>query len=96
MKLRESVAAKLGFDPTGAEFADGQVRSGGRPRAARRRRPLRGADGEDAIEYGDLAKRYQQSTFAAHFVEVGVDAYTGENAGAAHAGGLRSRPNPQP
>ena len=33
---------------------------------------------EDAIEYGDLAKRYQQSTFAAHFVEVGVDGYTGE------------------
>ena len=40
------------------------------------------ADGElvaeDAIEYGDLAKKYQQSTFGAHFVEVGVDALTGE------------------
>jgi len=33
---------------------------------------------EDSIEYGDLAKKYQQSTFGAHFVEVGVDAYTGE------------------
>ena len=33
---------------------------------------------EDAIEYGDLDKKYQQSTFGAHFVEVGVDAYTGE------------------
>ena len=33
---------------------------------------------EDAIEYGDLAKQYQQSTFAGHFVEVGVDAATGE------------------
>ena len=30
------------------------------------------------IEYGDLSKRYQQSTFGAHFVEVGVDAVTGE------------------
>ena len=29
---------------------------------------------EDGIEYGDLDKRYQQSTFGAHFVEVGVDA----------------------
>ena len=33
---------------------------------------------EDAIEYGDLDKTYQQSTFGAHFVEVGVDAATGE------------------
>ena len=30
------------------------------------------------IEYGDLDKKYQQSTFGAHFVEVGVDAATGE------------------
>ena len=40
----------------------------------RRRRSL----AEDSIEYGDLDKRYQQSTFGAHFVEVGVDAATGE------------------
>ena len=33
---------------------------------------------EDRIEYGDLGKRYQQSTFAGHFVEVAVDAATGE------------------
>lgn len=33
---------------------------------------------EDGIEYGDLAKRYQQSTFAAHFAEVAVDAATAE------------------
>ena len=40
-----------------------------------------GADGlvaEDGIEYGDLDKKYQQSTFGAHFVEVAVDAATGE------------------
>ena len=34
--------------------------------------------GEDAMEYGDLAKRYVQQTFGAHFVEVAVDAATGE------------------
>jgi xanthine dehydrogenase YagR molybdenum-binding subunit len=33
---------------------------------------------EDAMEYGDLDKKYQQSTFGAHFVEVGVHAATGE------------------
>ena len=59
-------------------FADGAVRSGNRSA------PLADValDGdlaaEDAIEYGDLAKRYQQSTFAGHFVEVGVDAFTAE------------------
>ena len=33
---------------------------------------------EDAIEYGDLNKRFQQSTFAGHFVEMAVNAFTGE------------------
>jgi xanthine dehydrogenase YagR molybdenum-binding subunit len=33
---------------------------------------------EDRIEYGDLDKKYQQSTFGAHFCEVGVDRATGE------------------
>ena len=42
----------------------------------RRRRAAWSA--EDSIEYGDLDKKYQQSTFGAHFVEVGVDAVTGE------------------
>ena len=32
---------------------------------------------EDKIEFGDLDKSWQLSTFGAHFVEVGVDAYTG-------------------
>src|SRR6202000_2392074 len=33
---------------------------------------------EESIDYGDLDKKYQQSTFGAHFVEVAVDAATGE------------------
>ena len=60
-------------------FADGQVRVGQPQRAARRRPPATASSSaEDAIEYGDLAKKHQQSTFGAHFVEVGVDAATGE------------------
>jgi xanthine dehydrogenase YagR molybdenum-binding subunit len=76
-KLREAVAQKLGFDAKDAIFADGQVTAGGR------RAPLAQAAeqselvAEDAIEYGDLDKKFQQSTFGAHFVEVGVDFYTG-------------------
>ncbi len=30
------------------------------------------------MEWGDLTKTHQQSTFGAHFVEVGVDLATGE------------------
>jgi xanthine dehydrogenase YagR molybdenum-binding subunit len=37
-----------------------------------------GLSAEDSIEYGDLAKQFQQSTFAGHFAEVGVDIATGE------------------
>jgi xanthine dehydrogenase YagR molybdenum-binding subunit len=33
---------------------------------------------EDTIEFGDLDKKFRQSTFGAHFVEVAVDAATGE------------------
>jgi hypothetical protein len=41
----------------------------------RRRAALRHSS---AFADGDLDKKYQQSTFGAHFVEVGVDAATGE------------------
>jgi xanthine dehydrogenase YagR molybdenum-binding subunit len=77
-RLREAVAQKLGFDPASAEFSDGQVRDGGRSI------PLADAAKsgeivvEDHIEFGDLDKRYQQSTFGSHFVEAAVNAYTGE------------------
>ncbi|MGK6318221.1 aldehyde oxidoreductase molybdenum-binding subunit PaoC [Sphingomonas sp. DT-204] len=78
MKLREAVAQKLGFNTTDATFADGQVRSGNRSvplgDAARSGELV----AEDFIEYGDLDKQYQQSTFGSHFVEAAVDAYTGE------------------
>jgi xanthine dehydrogenase YagR molybdenum-binding subunit len=78
VKLREAVAQKLGLDPATAQFADGKVSAGGRSM------PLGQAakDGEivaeDTIEFGDLAKKFQQSTFGAHFVEVGVDRATAE------------------
>ncbi len=78
VKLREAVAQKLGVPVDGAVFADGMVRSG------ERSVPLaEAAVGgelvvEDSIEYGDLDKKFQQSTFGAHFVEVGVDVATGE------------------
>jgi xanthine dehydrogenase YagR molybdenum-binding subunit len=78
MKLREAVAQKLGFNAGDAVFTDGQVRSGERSIPLAEAAGDRGLVAEDLIEFGDLDKRFQQSTFGAHFVEVGVDAATGE------------------
>ena len=77
-KLREMVAQKLGLDPAAAEFADGQVSAGGRSVPLRQAAEGGELNAEDKMEYGDLDKKYQQSTFGAHFVEVAVDAVTGE------------------
>ena len=77
-KLREVVAQKVGFNAGDAVFADGQVRSGGQSVSLASAAGDRGLVAEDAIEFGDFAKQKQQSTFGAHFVEVGVDAHTGE------------------
>jgi xanthine dehydrogenase YagR molybdenum-binding subunit len=78
VKLREVIAQKLGFDPADTLFAEGQVRSRNRSVPLARAAADNELVAEDAIEYGDLDKKYQQSTFGAHFVEVGVDAATGE------------------
>ncbi|MDB5761715.1 MAG: aldehyde oxidase and xanthine dehydrogenase molybdopterin binding [Herminiimonas sp.] len=78
VKLREAAAQKLGFDVADAVFANGQVRSGSRSAPLAQAAGEGGLVAEDGIEYGDLDKKYQQSTFGAHFVEVGVDAATSE------------------
>jgi xanthine dehydrogenase YagR molybdenum-binding subunit len=78
VKLREAVAARLGVAADGLEFADGAVRGGGRTVPLAQVGGGQELVGEDTIEYGDLDKKYQQSTFGGHFVEVGVDAATGE------------------
>ncbi|MDN3566132.1 aldehyde oxidoreductase molybdenum-binding subunit PaoC [Paeniroseomonas aquatica] len=78
VKLREAVAQKLGFNSADTAFADGQVRAGNRSAPLGQAAGEGGLVAEDTIEYGDLAKQYQQSTFAGHFVEVAVDAATGE------------------
>ena len=76
-KLRAAIAERLGVDPDSAEFASGEVRS------SNRSYPLGDAtrDGElvaeDHIEWGEIQNKFKQSTFGAHFVEVGVDVWTG-------------------
>jgi xanthine dehydrogenase YagR molybdenum-binding subunit len=78
VKLREAVASKLGFNSQDAVFADGHVRVGNRAVPLAEAAGSEGLTGEDKIEWGDLSKTHQQSTFGAHFVEVGVDFATGE------------------
>ncbi|ACL62475.1 aldehyde oxidoreductase molybdenum-binding subunit PaoC [Methylobacterium nodulans] len=78
VQLREAVAQRLGINSADAVFADGQVRSGNRVVPLGEAARAGELTAEDAIEYGDLSKKQQQSTFAGHFVEVGVDVDTAE------------------
>ncbi|MBC7434969.1 MAG: xanthine dehydrogenase family protein molybdopterin-binding subunit [Bdellovibrionales bacterium] len=77
MKMREAVTKKAGLS-SDATFADGMVSAGGKSMSLAEVAGVKGLVVEDKIEFGDLAKKMQQSTFGGHFVEVGVDADTGE------------------
>ena len=76
-KLREAVAQRLGYNSADAVFEAGQVKSGNRSAALRDAASAGELVAEDKIEFGDLEKSHQLSTFGSHFVEVGVNAYTG-------------------
>jgi xanthine dehydrogenase YagR molybdenum-binding subunit len=78
VKLREQIAQQAGMDAATADFSGGAVRAGGRAVALRDVAKDGAITAEDTMEYGDLAKQFQQSTFGAHFVEVGVDMQTAE------------------
>ena len=78
VKLREAVAQKLGFNSVDAVFAGSKVKSGNRTAKLGDAAGKTGLVAEDVMEYGDLAKKVQQSTFGGHFVEVGVDIDTAE------------------
>lgn len=78
VKLREAVSQKLGFNSADVAFSDGQVSSGNRTVPLGQAASDNELVAEDAIEYGNLARTHQQSTFSAHFVEVGVDIATAE------------------
>lgn len=78
IKLREAVAGRLGFDAATANFADGRVSADGRRVALGDAAKTGEIIAEDKIEFGDLGKKVQQSTFGAHFVEAAVNSYTGQ------------------
>jgi len=78
VKLREQIAQKAGLDAAKAEFIDGAVRVGARSVSLTEVARGGAIVAEDTMEYGDLEKQMQQSTFGAHFVEVAVDVATAE------------------
>ncbi|WP_219210650.1 aldehyde oxidoreductase molybdenum-binding subunit PaoC [Variovorax boronicumulans] len=78
VKLRQLVAQRAGLDIASATFADGRVTTGGRSVPLAELASAQALVAEDTMNYGDLDKKFQQSTFGAHFVEVGVHAFTAE------------------
>jgi xanthine dehydrogenase YagR molybdenum-binding subunit len=66
------------MSPQEVRFADARVHAAGRSVPLKEAATSRELVAEDFIEFGDLARKAQQSTFGAHFVEVGVDAFTAE------------------
>lgn len=76
--LRRTLAQNAGFNAEDADFVDGRIIAGNRRVKLGEAAGPEGVSALEKIEFGDLAKRYAQATFGAHFCEVGVDAYTGE------------------
>ena len=78
VRLREAAARAVGLDPQTAEFAHGEVHDGTRHFPLAHAAAAGDLVGEDRMEFGDLAQRFAQQTFGAHFAEVAVNAATGE------------------
>ncbi|WP_347302910.1 aldehyde oxidoreductase molybdenum-binding subunit PaoC [Croceibacterium sp. TMG7-5b_MA50] len=72
--LRQKIGERLGFAADGATFAGGRISAGDRSWA------LTDAGtqvAEDGITFGKFQQDYDIGTYAAHFAEVAVDAFTG-------------------
>jgi xanthine dehydrogenase YagR molybdenum-binding subunit len=78
VKLRNTLAERAGIKADEAVFAGGRVSAGDRSVLLADAAGAAGIRVEDKIEFADLQKKYIQSSFGAHFAEVGVDAMTGE------------------
>ncbi|MBX3593469.1 aldehyde oxidoreductase molybdenum-binding subunit PaoC [Sphingomonas sp.] len=75
LALRRAIGEKLGFDGDTARFRDGRIETG-QDTIALTDAGAMSADG--AMEFGAFKKAYDVGTYAGHFAEVAVDAYTGE------------------
>lgn len=75
VNLRRVIGQQLGFDADAATFADERIRTADRTFSLTDAGPM---SAEDEMTYGDFKQEYDVGTYASHFCEVAVDAYTGE------------------
>lgn len=78
VKLRDAIANKIGTDAHTTSFEDGSVIAKGISTSLEDIAADGAIEAEDSMEFGELQDDYAVHSFGAHFVEVWVDAYTGE------------------
>ncbi|BFM07530.1 aldehyde oxidoreductase molybdenum-binding subunit PaoC [Halioxenophilus aromaticivorans] len=79
LKLREKIAEVAGLDPKTADFVDASISDASNSYPLRDIAKEHGElTAEDTVEFGDLQKQFQVSSFGSHFIEVGVHVVTGE------------------
>ena len=76
--LRAKLAQAAGMDPAQASFADGSVHGGARSVSLASLAGPGGITADGEVKPGSMRKKFSQQSYGAHFVEVGVDADTGE------------------
>jgi xanthine dehydrogenase YagR molybdenum-binding subunit len=77
--LRGQIARKLGSPEAEVAFADGRATAAnGRSRTLAELAGTHGLRADGEIRKGDMAKRFSQQAYGAHFAEVAVDVDTGE------------------
>ena len=76
--LRSQLAQKLGANLSDVRFADGRISANGRSESIGSLAGTLGLQAEGQIKKGDMAKKFSQQGYGAHFAEVAVDMDTGE------------------
>ena len=77
-QLREQIARRMNAKPADVVFADGQATAAGRSETLGALAGTLGLRAEGQIKKGDMASRFSQQAYGAHFAEVAVDMDTGE------------------
>jgi len=76
--LRVKLARAAGIDEAQAVFANGKVSGSGKSASLARLAGALGMQADGEIKPGEMAKKYSQQAYGAHFAEVGVDMDSGE------------------
>ena len=76
--LREKLARRMGVSVGDALFADGKLTAGDRSETLAVLAGPLGIQADGEIKPGDMAKKFSQQSYGAHFAEVSVDMDTGE------------------